>query len=262
MAGLAARQLDAERVQEPRSVESFGPELAKASILVIDDEPGMRNFLGKVLQGSCGMVHVAEDTRHASRLLDEHAYDVIILDNIMPEQTGLDWLAEQRQIGLFSDAILITAHADLDAAINAIRAGATDFLLKPFRSNQILIAIARTLERKRLQRQNSVLKNELELGNDLLKYRDALLGSSAEIHAVRDAIEQAAATQSHIVIRGEGGSGKQVAARMLHTVSQRSAHPFVWLSGRCGNALARLPEHPGRTADNRALYPAGRQPQR
>jgi len=201
--------------------------LAQASILVVDDEPGMRNFLGKILQGNCGTVHVAGDTRHASGLLDAHAYDVIILDNIMPEQTGLEWLSEQRQIGLFSDAILITAHADLDAAINAIRAGATDFLLKPFRSNQILNAIARTLERKRLQRQNSALRNELE--NDPLKHRDALQGSSDEIQAVRTAIQRAAATQSHIVIRGEVGAGKQVAARMLHTTSQRAEHPFVWL---------------------------------
>ncbi|MEM9342194.1 MAG: sigma-54 dependent transcriptional regulator [Pseudomonadota bacterium] len=227
MTSLAARQLVMPATD--RSAESFGADLTQASVLVIDDEPGMRNFLGKVLTASCAAVHVAEDTQHASRLLDEHTYDVIILDNIMPEQTGLEWLAEQRRIGLFSDAILITAHADLDAAIRAIRAGASDFLLKPFRSNQILNAIARTLERKRLQRQNSVLKDELALGNDLLKYRDALLGHSAEIQAVRETIERAAATQSHIVIRGEVGSGKQVAARMLHTASQRSEHPFVWL---------------------------------
>ncbi|MEM9813245.1 MAG: response regulator, partial [Pseudomonadota bacterium] len=132
---------------------SFGSELSKASVLVVDDEPGMRNFLGKVLSRACAEVHLAEDAQNASRLLDQHSYDVIVLDNIMPDKTGLEWLDEQRRIGLFSDAILITAHADLDAAIKAIRAGASDFLLKPFRSNQILNAVARSLERKRLQRQ-------------------------------------------------------------------------------------------------------------
>ncbi|MEM1265532.1 MAG: sigma-54 dependent transcriptional regulator [Pseudomonadota bacterium] len=208
---------------------SFGSELSKASVLVVDDEPGMRNFLGKVLSRACAEVHLAEDAQNASRLLDQHSYDVIVLDNIMPDKTGLEWLDEQRRIGLFSDAILITAHADLDAAIKAIRAGASDFLLKPFRSNQILNAVARSLERKRLQRQNSILRNELELGNDLLKHRDALLGTSAEIHAVRQSIIRAAASQSHIVIRGEVGSGKQVAARMLHAASARAEHPFVWL---------------------------------
>lgn len=218
-----------EPLKSEKADSSFGPELAQSSVLVIDDEPGMRNFLEKVLAGSCARVDTAEDTEHASRLLDTSTYDVIILDNIMPNKTGLEWLDEQRRIGLFSDAILITAHADLDAAIKAIRAGASDFLLKPFRSNQILNAIARSLERKRLQRQNSILRNELELGDDLLRRRDALLGTSVEIQAIRRSIEVAASSQSHVVIRGEVGSGKQVAARMLHAASQRASHPFVWL---------------------------------
>ncbi len=212
----------------PPSV-SFGEALARASILVVDDEPGMRNFLFKVLSGACAKVDVAQNTPDASDLLDRHSYDVIVLDNIMPDQTGLDWLAEQRRIGLFSDAILITAHADLDTAIQAIRAGASDFLLKPFRSNQVLNAIALSLERARLKRQNMVLRHELEQGNNQLDHRDALLGASAEIQNVRRAIERAAASNAHVVFRGEVGSGRQVSARMLHAASPRSDKPFVWL---------------------------------
>lgn len=208
---------------------SFADALANASVLVIDDEPGMRNFLFKVLVGSCARVDVAENTHVASRMLDENSYDVIVLDNIMPDKTGLEWLAEQRQIGLFSDAILITAHADLDAAIRAIRAGASDFLLKPFRSNQVMNAIAHSLDRARLRRQNSLLRHELELGKDLLKHRDALLGTSAEMQDVRRAVERAGATPAHVVIRGEVGTGKQVAARMLHAASPNRENPFVWL---------------------------------
>ncbi|MEM9582875.1 MAG: sigma-54 dependent transcriptional regulator [Pseudomonadota bacterium] len=207
----------------------FGEDLARASVLVIDDEPGMRNFLYKVLSNTCSRVDIAEGTRDASKYLDQNSYDVIVLDNIMPNQTGLEWLVEQREIGLFSDAILITAHADLDTAIQAIRAGASDFLLKPFRSNQVLNAIAHSLERADLRRQNSVLRHELELGNDLLKHRDALLGTSDEIQFVRQAIDRAASSHAHVVIRGEVGSGKQVAARMLHAASPRAYKPFVWL---------------------------------
>jgi DNA-binding NtrC family response regulator len=209
--------------------ESFADELSQAIVLVIDDEPGMRNFLSKVLTGTCARVDVMADTREAARLLDENAYDVIILDNIMPEKTGIEWLAEQRKIGLFSDAILITAHADLDTAIQAIRAGASDFLLKPFRSNQVLNAIALSLERARLRRQNSVLRHELEVGKDILKHRNALLGSSTEIRKACHEISQAAMSHANVVFRGEVGSGKQVAARMLHAASPRAAHPFVWL---------------------------------
>lgn len=211
------------------AIVSFVDDLARATVLVIDDEPGMRNFLSKVLGSYCARVDVAEDTQDASHLLDESTYDVIVLDNIMPDKTGLEWLAEQRQIGLFSDAILITAHADLDTAIGAIRAGASDFLLKPFRSNQVLNAITHSLDRARLRRQNLLLRHELELGKDLLKHRDALLGTSPEIQDVRQAIERAALTPAHVVVRGEVGTGKQVAARMLHAASPNRDNPFVWL---------------------------------
>lgn len=207
----------------------FAEELGYASVLVIDDEPGMRNFLSKVLSENCAKVDVIEDTSEASRLMDESSYDVIVLDNIMPEKTGLQWLAEQREIGLFSETILITAHADLDTAIRAIRAGASDFLLKPFRSNQVLNAIARSLERARLRRQNSVLRHELEVGRDLLNHRNALIGSSPEIQRVRRSIEKSAKSNANVVIHGEAGSGRQVAARMLHAASPRSEYPFVWL---------------------------------
>ena len=208
---------------------SFGTELAGASILIVDDEPGMRNFLNKTLKGSCARVDVTGDTEEASAFLDKNNYDVVVLDNIMPKQSGLEWLTAQQRIGLHSDVILMTAYADLDTAIAAIRAGASDFLLKPFRSNQILNAISQSLSRIRLRRQNSVLRHELETGSDLLRQRDALLGSSDAIEAARQSIRMAAAIEAHVVIRGEVGSGKQVAARMLHTYSPRRANPFVWL---------------------------------
>ena len=119
-------------------------DLAGASSLVIDDEPGMRNFLAKTIRPTCARLDVAERTVEGAALLDTHSYDVIILDNIMPEQTGLEWLTDQRAVGLYSEAILITAHADLETAIAALRAGASDFLLKPFRGNQILNALAKS----------------------------------------------------------------------------------------------------------------------
>ena len=72
----------------------------------------------------------------------------VVLDNIMPDKTGLDWLAEQRRVGFFADAILITAYADLETAIKALRAGVSDFVLKPFRANQILNAVAVPLTAK------------------------------------------------------------------------------------------------------------------
>ncbi len=203
--------------------------LCNAAVLVVDDEPGMRNFLAKTLKGTCARIDVTSDTAEASNLLDQHRYDVIVLDNVMPGRSGVQWLAEQQRIGLFSDVILMTAYADLETAIAAIRAGASDFLMKPFRSNQILNAISQSMIRSRLRRQNSVLSHELAAGADVLRHRTAILGSSPEIQGVRTAIERAATTNAHVVIRGEVGSGKQMAARMLHAHSARAGKPFLWL---------------------------------
>ena len=110
---ITADNISAPRANKvPSANEGFGNELPLASVLVIDDEPGMRNFLQKILAEVCAKVDVTDCTQNASDLLDKNTYDVIVLDNIMPDKTGLQWLAEQRQIGLFSDAILITARED------------------------------------------------------------------------------------------------------------------------------------------------------
>jgi DNA-binding NtrC family response regulator len=205
----------------------FGPWLAQASILVVDDEPGMRNFLLRTLGPRCKRLEVAADTEEASARLDEHHYDVVILDNIMPKKNGVEWLAEQRAIGFFADAILMTAYADLETAIQALRAGAADFILKPFRSNQILNAVARCLDRIRLQRENYVLRYELTAASDHMLLRDRLIGHSRAIDRVRETIARVAPLPTSVLLTGQSGTGKEVAARSLHALSDRAGKPFV-----------------------------------
>ncbi|MEM6480093.1 MAG: sigma-54 dependent transcriptional regulator [Pseudomonadota bacterium] len=206
--------------------QSFDKIVAGASVLVVDDEPGMRHFLNKALSGKCARVDVSENTANASEMLDRQSYDVIILDNIMPDQTGLEWLTEQRDVGLLSDVIVITAYADLETAIEAIRVGASDFILKPFRSNQVLNAISKCLEKSALKKQNSALRHALTEGKDVLRHRNSLIGSSEASEEVRRQIKSAAAIDANLVIHGETGLGKQVAARMLHGASHRRSAPF------------------------------------
>lgn len=205
----------------------FGPWLAKASVLIIDDEPGMRNFLMRTLEARCAFVDEAADTAEATRKLDDRHFDIVILDNIMPKKTGLEWLAEQRAIGFYAEAILMTAYADLDTAIQAIRAGAADFVLKPFRSNQILNAISRALDRSNLQRENSALKYQLKTASDHLFLRDRLVGSSATIQQTRDMISRVAPLPTSVLLTGESGTGKEVLARSIHELSDRADKPFV-----------------------------------
>jgi DNA-binding NtrC family response regulator len=218
----AARQ----REDAPGDPE-FGPWLAHASILIVDDEPGMRNFLVRTLGPRCKRVEEAADTDEASRKLDANRFDVVILDNIMPGRNGVDWLADQRAIGFFADAILMTAYADLETAIQALRAGAADFLLKPFRSNQVLNAVARCLDRGRLQRENFVLRYELRSTSDHILLRDKLIGASTAIARVRETLARVAPLPTSVLLTGQSGTGKEVAARSIHALSDRAGKPFV-----------------------------------
>ena len=212
---------------EARGDPEFGPWLAQSSILIVDDEPGMRNFLVRTLGPRCKLIEEAADTAEASRKLDANYFDVVILDNIMPGQSGVDWLAEQREIGFFSDAILMTAYADLETAIRALRAGAVDFVLKPFRSNQILNAVARCLDRVRLQRENFALRFELRATTDQVHLRDRLVGESTAARRVRESLARVAPLPTSVLLTGQSGTGKEVAARMLHSLSPRADKPFV-----------------------------------
>jgi DNA-binding NtrC family response regulator len=140
---------------------------------------------------------------------------------------GVDWLAEQRASGLFPPTILITAFTDLETAIQARKAGTSDFLPKPFRSNQILNAVARCRDRVRLARKNHVLRQELRANSDHVLLRDRLIGSSAAIAEERQIIARVVPLQSTILLTARSGTGKEVPARMRHALSDRAARPFV-----------------------------------
>ena len=205
------------------SRDDYGPALAGASILVVDDEPGMRNFLVKTLSPRVQRVEQAASPQEATAKLDAAHFDLVILDNVMPKTTGLEWLAEQQRRGFFGDTILITAYADLETAIAALRAGVSDFVLKPFRANQILGAVARTLDRKNLRRDNTLLRRELRTG----LFQGKLLGKSEVMVAVRAMLAKLAPLPTPVLFTGASGTGKELAARHLHQLSDRADKPFV-----------------------------------
>ncbi|MDD9724942.1 sigma-54 dependent transcriptional regulator [Roseovarius sp. SK2] len=216
--------------------DDYGENLQFASVLVIDDEPGMRNFLTKILEPRVKRVEQARSAEQAAEILDLAHFDLVILDNVMPGKTGLDWLSEQRRVGLFADTIMITAYADLDTAIRALRTGVADFVLKPFRANQILNAVARALDRKYLRRENFLLKHELSEGGQAVRGR--LLGNSPAIQQVREVLAKLAPTPASVLFTGASGTGKEIAARTLHAMSDRASEPFVAV-----NCAAVSPDH-------------------
>ena len=195
-----------------------------SAVLIVDDEPGMRSFLEKTLASRCGAVHGAGDTLEAAALMQRHRFDLVILDITLPGKSGLAWLRELREQGERVEVVLITAFADLDTAIEALRAGASDFILKPFRIAQILNAVSHGLERGRLQRENWVLRRRLSQRDDGFT---GLVGPSAPMRQLRAALERAAPVASTVLLSGESGTGKEVAALTLHHHSPRASGPFV-----------------------------------
>jgi DNA-binding NtrC family response regulator len=194
------------------------------SILIVDDEQGMRNFLVKTLVPRCTSVMEAASAEEGAGLLREHHFDLIILDISLPGKSGVTWLKELREQGFSGEVILITAFADLDTAIEALRAGASDFILKPFRVPQILHSVKHCHERWRLARENYVLRRSLPTESG---QRGGLLGNSGVMQRLSDALRRVAAVNSTVLLQGESGTGKELMARALHSTSARSAGPFV-----------------------------------
>jgi len=195
-----------------------------ASVLVVDDEPGMRNFLFKTLAPRAGQVLCAGSAEAAEVLLQKHRFDLVILDITLPGKSGLTLLKEMRQQGNASEVVLITAFADLDTAIEALRAGAGDFLLKPFRVTQVLGAFRQGLERARLKRENWVLRRAL---HERTPPADGLVGRSLAIKGLQAALHRVAPVESTVLLTGESGTGKELAALALHHLSPRAEAPFV-----------------------------------
>ena len=193
-------------------------------MLVVDDEPGMRNFLLKTLQPRAGQVMTAGSAEEAEDLLQRHRFDLVILDITLPGKSGITLLQEMRVQGNPCEVVLITAFADLDTAIEALRAGAGDFLLKPFRVAQVLGAVKQGLERARLKRENWVLKRAL---HQRTPAPDGLVGRSIVIKGLQAALHRVAAVDSTVLLTGESGTGKELAALALHRLSPRAAAPFV-----------------------------------
>ncbi len=220
-----------------------------ASVLVVDDEPGMRNFLEKTLASRVGQVRCAESAEQAGELVRLHRFDLVVLDITLPGKSGIAWLKELRDQGFDGEVVLITAYADLDTAIEALRAGASDFILKPFRVTQILSAVQHGLERALLKRENWVLRRALKQRTPAA---DGLVGQSLAIKGLQAAIQRVSAVGSTVLLCGESGTGKELAALALHRNSERSG---AFVPVNCATVSPELIESElfGHTAKARKL---------
>ena len=132
------------------------------SVLIVDDEAGICSFLLKGLDSRFGLIEVAGDVETANELRKRCHFDLIIADIRLPGRSGVEWVTELREQGSTTAVIFITAYADIETAISALRAGAADFIMKPFRMEQIHASVERCMERQQYQRENYVLRREVK----------------------------------------------------------------------------------------------------
>jgi two-component system response regulator AtoC len=187
--------------------------MAQGSILVVDDDRAVRLVLGALLEQTGYCVVQAESAERALAAFAEARFDLCITDLRMPSMDGLTLLDRIRQR---SDVpvVVLTAHGTVPLAVDAMRRGAADFLLKPFEREDVLFVVDRALEVSRHSRGHASPDAEL-------------VGTSPKMQEVRDLVRRVAATRSTALIRGESGTGKELVARMLHEQSPRADGPFI-----------------------------------
>ncbi len=189
----------------------------RASILIVDDERGTREALAKFLRPLYD-VTLAEDGEIGLNLLKRNSYDLVLTDMRMPGATGMAVLEASLKLSPPPPCILFTAYGSIESAVDAIKAGAFDFVTKPVNFDQLEILIARALESKRLKQENMELRRRLDSKFGL----ESIIGNSAAIQSVIETVRQVAPTRSTILVTGESGTGKELVAQSIHQLSGRA----------------------------------------
>lgn len=194
-------------------------------IMIVDDEAPIRESLQGLFEDEGFLVYLAASGEEAVAKLRKQSVDCVLLDIWMPGIDGLETLSRLRQLDESLPVIMMSGHATIDTAVRATRQGAFDFVEKPISFDHMLILVRNALERRRLELEN----RNLRAGQQAGKAR-TLVGESAVMREVRALIERVAASDAPVLILGEHGCGKTVAAMMLHQMSRRKDGPFVELN--------------------------------
>ena len=194
-----------------------------ARILIVDDEEIVIRSCLRILSDDCYVVDSALDGWEALRKVDETAYDIIVLDIMMPKIDGLEVLQHVKERYPDTDVIMVTGLSQIQTAVKSMKLGAFDYLSKPFDPDELKHVVERALERRRLLQENRNLKHEVSS-----KYRfENIVGSSPQMQGVFSLIAKCAPTNSTVLITGESGTGKEMIAHAIHYNSLRKDQPFV-----------------------------------
>src|SRR5215470_10292239 len=193
------------------------------AILVADDEPGVRESLAEILRDAGYVVQTAADGTAALKALDENDFGVVVTDLRMPGADGLAVLRRARDISPQTMVLVMTAHGTVDTAVDALRAGAADYILKPVVFDDLLAKVDRLLEHRQLAWQMQTLRREVESHYDF----QGLVGGSQAMREVLTLIKKVGPTRTTVLVTGESGTGKEVVARAIHHYSDVADRIFL-----------------------------------
>jgi two-component system, NtrC family, response regulator AtoC len=204
----------------------------KPRVLIVEDDSLVADSVGRVLiRQGYDAVAVSQGSE-ARKVLEESAVHLVILDIRLPDMNGLDFLRAMREVEPDIPVIVMTAYTDVKVAVDAMKAGATDYLQKPFELDELKVIVSRALENSRLKVQLSTLKRERQ------KEAHEIIGSSPQISAVRELISIVAKTpRTPVLVTGESGTGKELVANAIHRVSDRADWPLIKIN------VSAIPEH-------------------
>jgi two-component system nitrogen regulation response regulator NtrX len=203
-----------------------------SDILIVDDEADIRELVSGILEDEGYSTRLAKDSDDALNAIQERRPSLVILDIWLQGSRldGLEVLAKVKRQHPDLPIVIISGHGNIETAVAAIKRGAYDYIEKPFKADRLVLVAARALEASKLKRENRELKERSGFGTELI-------GRSSVINTLRQAIDKVAPTNSRVMISGPSGSGKELAARVLHASSARASGPFVAV-----NAVAMAPD--------------------
>ncbi len=205
-------------------------------ILVVDDEEIMRDVLSSLLGTEKYKVDLAETGTQALDMVRDREYSAVLLDLMLPDIDGLKVLEEFNKLESAPVTVILTAFASIEKAVKATKLGAFDFITKPFKNDEILLAVKNAIEHRQLRDENIRLKKTLR---ERYSFKN-IIGKSSPMQQIFDLIAQVGPRRSTILVQGESGTGKELAARAIHASSGRSDAPFVAIN--CGNIPSELLE--------------------
>jgi len=200
----------------------------KFKAIVVDDEVNICKSVKAILETDGISVDTSTNSREAAELIRQNGYDLVITDLRMPGMDGLELYESVKSDAPDSIFIIITAYGTVQSAVEAIKKGIYDYILKPFTPDEVRIPVRRAVEKKALERENVALRTQVEARYSF----KSLIGNSPELHEVFRIMRHAASSESNVLITGESGTGKELVARAIHSNSVRAKRRFVTVN--CG----------------------------